>query len=123
MNREEFTKAVGRNPEVGSEDWQTIQTVYNFHPAIPEVGGKEKIASLFNLGGMGLLRDMLATAQEGQALEENIHASREALRVAQRAYLDSRLAYREWKNRKGYPPVKEEPSPEFILQAEIKELS
>jgi len=43
---------------VSDEDWIRINQVYTFHPAIPDVGGKEKIAYLYVNYGMTVIRDM-----------------------------------------------------------------
>ena len=76
MLANEFVSLTGYQPS--AEEWQTINLVYTFHPMIPDVGGKEKLASLFVLGGVGLLRDMEPTAREAADLDSAIHAAKVA---------------------------------------------
>jgi hypothetical protein len=73
MNRDEFCKATGLKYEsIDEDDWNTIQTVYNFHPMISDTKGKNEIAALYKKGGMGLLTDMFGTADEISCRESNI---------------------------------------------------
>jgi hypothetical protein len=70
--------------EATDAEWEVIHTVYQFHPAVPEVGGKARLAQLFQLGGMGLLTEMLPKAETFAAMEEAVHQAREASREANR---------------------------------------
>jgi hypothetical protein len=73
MNKDEFCKATGTKYEsIDEDDWNTIQTVYNFHPMISDTKGKNEIAALYKKGGMGLLTDMFGTADEISCRESNI---------------------------------------------------
>ena len=47
---------------VSDENWTIINQVYTFHPAIPEQGGKEKMAQLYVIFGMTVIKDMEARA-------------------------------------------------------------
>ena len=71
MTKQEFEKILGH--EVTQQDYNRIEFVYNFHPSIPETGGKETIAKLYEIGGMRLIKDMLPTAVKARSLEEEIH--------------------------------------------------
>jgi hypothetical protein len=62
MMQSEWMKLTGNNPT--DFEWDVIHTVYQYHPAIPETGGKEKLAQLFALGGFGLISDMSRGAKE-----------------------------------------------------------
>ena len=42
--------------------------MYTYHPAIPDVGGKERIAALFTFGGMAVMYDMLPRAEVARDL-------------------------------------------------------
>ena len=64
MMREEFEALVGQ--EVTPDEYAEIEFVYNFHPAIPEVGGKARIAELYKVGGLGLILSMKACALEAE---------------------------------------------------------
>ena len=67
MQQGEWTDRTGHEPT--PEQWATITTVYGWHPSIPDVGGKDKLAAIFALGGFGLITDMLPEAESCQALE------------------------------------------------------
>ncbi|MBR3232041.1 MAG: hypothetical protein IKF75_05125 [Lachnospiraceae bacterium] len=71
MTKQEFEKISGKTVSQG--DYANIEFVYQFHPSIPNVGGKEMIAELYNLGGMRLIKDMLPTARTNKDLEERLH--------------------------------------------------
>ena len=51
-------------------DYDLIERVYMYHPAIPNVGGKQTIARLYAIGGMSVMRDMEKTAAREQEREE-----------------------------------------------------
>lgn len=70
MNQNEFCKLTGKLPT--EEEWAVIHDVYQHHPAVPDVGGKEKLASLYKLGGMGLLREMRPAAVDASELEARV---------------------------------------------------
>ena len=67
MTKQEFEKISGKTVSQG--DYANIEFVYQFHPSIPNVGGKEMIAELYNLGGMRLILDMKRTADEAKWIE------------------------------------------------------
>ncbi len=98
MTREEFVKQLGRNPELSDGAWELVTLVYNFHPTIPDVGGKKVIADLFNIGGMGIIRDMVAAADTAKLCENAIDAAKEEVRVAQEKLRAAQKAYREFKS-------------------------
>lgn len=54
---------------IPDEDWMVINQVYTFHPAIPEAGGKEKIAQLYVGFGMTVIKDMEVRATKMSHLE------------------------------------------------------
>lgn len=83
MNRAEFEERVG-NIELTDEEWNIIHTVYQFHPSIPDVNGKDHIATLYKMGGFGLISDMLPTACEGERLENDLRKAREEVALAQK---------------------------------------
>ena len=73
MNKDEFCKLTGIKYEgINEDDWNVIQTVYNYHPMISDVNGKKEIAALYKKGGMGLISDMFGTADEISCREHNI---------------------------------------------------
>lgn len=90
MNQREFTERTGFEPT--SEQWEAIHTVYQFHPCIPDVGGKDKLASLFRMGGLGLILGMEGDAKHAMRLDTAIrNAEIEAARKGQ-AITEAKLA-------------------------------
>ena len=74
MTREEFEREVaalnGSTDNLTAEDYQTIEFVYNFHPAVPE---KSDIAAVYALKhGMSIIRDMVPTAKKAQELDSQM---------------------------------------------------
>ncbi len=67
MMKAEFEGILGK--EVTVEEYEVIEEVYNFHPAISETEGKEEIVALYRLGGMGLMREMQPAAWKMENLE------------------------------------------------------
>jgi len=47
---------------IDEKQWAVITTVYNFHPMIKDVGGKDQMLELWKTGGYGLIEDMHGTA-------------------------------------------------------------
>jgi hypothetical protein len=73
MNKQEFCELTGLEYHNISEDnFNVINTVYAYHPVISDVHGKEEIAALYKKGGMGIIRDLLATASEIAEAESRI---------------------------------------------------
>ena len=62
MMKHEFEQIAGI--KVTNEDYKEIEFVYTWHPAIPDVNGKQVIANIYNAGGMMIIKDMKATAQK-----------------------------------------------------------
>ena len=60
MMKHEFEERVGG--EISDQNYEIIETVYTWHPAINEVGGKDQIAALYETGGMPLIKSMLEAA-------------------------------------------------------------
>ena len=60
MMKHEFEERVGG--EISDRNYKIIETVYTWHPAINEVGGKDQIATLYETGGMPLIKSMLEAA-------------------------------------------------------------
>ena len=51
-------------------EFDTIQFVYNYHPSIHPVSGKDQIAMLYSTFGMRIICDMYETAKRAQELED-----------------------------------------------------
>ena len=62
MMKVEFEQRI--NARISQEDYAIVEHVYTWHPAIPNVGGKDKISDLYLIGGMDVIRDMDRRAVE-----------------------------------------------------------
>lgn len=86
MTREEFTARVDEilpgedaAKKVTNEEYEIIEQVYTFYPAISETRGKEQFAYLYVNFGMSIIRDMEARAQLMQEKEAELAAARRTL--------------------------------------------
>lgn len=80
MLKQEFTDLIGIPcSDLSEEDYRVIELVYNYHPAIPNIDGKNRIAKLYEIGGIGLIRDMEDTAQYAANLELAIEEAKAKL--------------------------------------------
>lgn len=71
MRKEEFEDLVGQ--ALSDNDYETIETVYSYHPAIRDVSGKEEVAELYKSFGMTIFYDMIARAKWNQDRELLLH--------------------------------------------------
>lgn len=55
---------------LSGDNYDLIERVYMYHPAIPDVGGKQAIARLYAVGGMSVIQDMEKRAAHEQEREE-----------------------------------------------------
>jgi len=76
----EWTDRTGHRPT--TTEWGTITTVYAFHPAIPNVDGKDVLAAVYAAGGFGLIRDMEVVACYARSLESKRDAARTDMEAA-----------------------------------------
>jgi len=76
LTKQDFTDA----------EYEAIETVYTFHPAISETEGKKQIASLYDTFGFRIIADMLPTAINAKELEEQITRKRHELEELQEEY-------------------------------------
>lgn len=68
MNKQEFEEKLGR--PVSGVDYEIIEYVYQWHPAIRAVGGKDQIVAIYNAGGMTVIRSMQETARIAMNLDK-----------------------------------------------------
>ena len=80
------------NLTIYDTDYEIIETVYAFHPAISEVRGKEQIAWLYTALGMAVINDMSPRAIKARELENKISQ-------AKAAYNDAMTEYNELKSK------------------------
>ena len=72
MLKEEFMNFLPKTKEPTNEEFEVISEVYSCNPCIDAVRGKEQIATLWSLGGMRLMLDMLPTARKAAAIDDKI---------------------------------------------------
>ena len=65
-------------------EFDTIQFVYNYHPAIHPSEGKDQIAMLYSTFGMRIIMDMLDTAQQAELIESERRQLKNRLRELER---------------------------------------
>ena len=70
MTKQEFEQRIGA--QISRQDYNIVEEVYMWHPLIPNAGGKDKIAELYKLGGMTLMQDMFARAQQLEQQDTNL---------------------------------------------------
>lgn len=77
MMKHEFEERVGC--EISDQNYEIIETVYTWHPAINEVVGKDQIATLYETGGMPLIKSMLEAANIMMDLDKERQQARRRL--------------------------------------------
>jgi hypothetical protein len=84
MTKQEFKALTNR--EFTDKEYEAIETVYTFHPAISETEGKKQIASLYDTFGFRIIADMLPTAIKAKELEEQIARKKHELEELQEEF-------------------------------------
>ena len=88
MNQQEWTQRTKNEPT--PEEWVFISQVYTFHPLIGEVTGKEDIAKLFKLGGIGLIESMVSDADKAMIFEDEVRHEQRAIEIAKEAVTEAK---------------------------------
>lgn len=70
MMKNEFEEMIGRS--VTDEEYQLIEEVYLWHPAIRSASGKEEVAELYKSFGIVIFYDMYPRAKKAKDIEKNI---------------------------------------------------
>ena len=82
------TEFLNRLPEGARKpddnEFEKIQFVYNYHPSINPVNGKDQIAMLYSTFGMRIIMDMLDTAQQAELIESERRQLKNRLRELER---------------------------------------
>ena len=91
MNKNEFIYACesitgAKKLTISDSDYEIIEVVYAFHPAISEVRGKEQIALIYTAFGMIVINDMLPRAIKARELENKIAQAKAAYDNAMQEY-------------------------------------
>ena len=71
-----------RKPD--DNEFEKIQFVYDYHPSINPVNGKDQIAMLYSTFGMRIIMDMLDTAQQAELIESERRQLKNRLRELER---------------------------------------
>ncbi len=80
MQKREFEKMIEQ--PVSDAEYKVIETVYQWHPSVKEVSGKEEVAELYKSFGMAIFHDMLPRAEKNRELESKLrHAQAEVERI------------------------------------------
>lgn len=70
MTKSEFEEMIGGS--VTDEEYQLIEEVYMWHPAIRNTSGKEEVAELYKSFGIVIFYDMYPRAKKARDIEDNI---------------------------------------------------
>lgn len=70
MRKEEFEDLIGQALSDG--DYEIIETVYLYHPAIRGTSGVEELAELYKSFGMTIFYDMIGRAKRNQDLDDRL---------------------------------------------------
>lgn len=74
MQKAEFEERI--EGQVSDEDYKLIEFVYQWHPVIRNVSGKDEVAELYKSFGMALFRDMEPRAKKAKEVEEKMTSCR-----------------------------------------------
>lgn len=67
MQKAEFEERI--EGQVSNEDYKLIEFVYQWHPVIRNVSGKDEVAELYKSFGMALFRDMEPRAKKAKEVK------------------------------------------------------
>lgn len=70
MTKSELEEMIGGS--VTDEEYQLIEEVYMWHPAIRNTSGKEEVAELYKSFGIVIFYDMYPRAKKAKDIEDNI---------------------------------------------------
>lgn len=76
------------SPTPSDKEFELIQFVYNHHPSIHPVNGKQQIADLYSEFGMRIICDMLETAKRSQEISDERRQLRARLKALDQEYTE-----------------------------------
>ena len=80
MTKREFEERIEKT--VSDADYGIIEMVYQFHPSIKEVSGKDEVAELYKSFGITIFIDMFPRAEKACELDSRLrHAKAEVERI------------------------------------------
>lgn len=77
MQKREFEEMIEQ--PVSDAEYRVIETVYQWHPSVKEVSGKEEVAELYKSFGMAIFYDMLPRAERNCELEKQLRHAQAAV--------------------------------------------
>lgn len=77
MIKEEFQEMIGQI--ISDQDYEIIDTVYNFHPTVNGVSGKEEVAELYKSFGMDIFYDLFPRAKRNLELKRKLNNAQEEI--------------------------------------------
>lgn len=72
MTKSEFEYLI--HGSVTDEEYELIETVYMWHPAIRNASGKEEVAELYKSFGLVIFKDMYPRAMKLKEIDEEIRS-------------------------------------------------
>lgn len=72
MTKSEFEDLI--HGSVTDEEYELIETVYMWHPAISNTSGKEEVAELYLRLGLVIFKDMYTRAMKLKEIDEEIRS-------------------------------------------------
>lgn len=116
MRKEEFEDLIGQALSDG--DYEIIETVYLYHPAIRDTSGKEELAELYKSFGMTIFYDLIGRAKRHQELENQLHHTQAEVERIKEEMIQNRasmgLDYSRMLDKLDTPKVEERKSPRDI---------
>lgn len=78
MIKKEFEDMIGQI--ISDRDYEIINKVYQFHPMVNEVSGKEEVAELYKSFGLAIFYDLLPRAERNCDLEKQLRFAQARVR-------------------------------------------
>ncbi len=82
---------------IKEEDYKIIEEVYNWHPAISDIEGKQEIAMLYYIAGMGIIGNMYPEAHVARQARMNIEKLKGQLLKEEDQIIDIKKRYGDFK--------------------------
>lgn len=78
MIKKEFEDMIGQI--ISDRDYEIINKVYQFHPMVNEVSGKEEVAELYKSFGLAIFYDLLPRAERNCDLKKQLRFAQARVR-------------------------------------------
>lgn len=70
MMKSEFEARIGKR--ISDAEYEVVEFVYQYHPAIKNITGKDDVAELYTRFGVGIFREMSCMANRAMELERKV---------------------------------------------------